>query len=81
PEYPADRLEFMVRDSGVGLVVSESGLAGRVPAGPGVELLSVDELPVAEGVSDVRVEPSVEAAAYVIYTSGSTGRPKGVVVS
>uniref|UniRef100_UPI00131ECCB1 amino acid adenylation domain-containing protein n=1 Tax=Streptomyces sp. NRRL S-1868 TaxID=1463892 RepID=UPI00131ECCB1 len=81
PEYPADRLEFMVRDSGVGLVVSESGLVGRVPAGPGVELLSVDELPVAGGVSLSVGEPSVEAAAYVIYTSGSTGRPKGVVVS
>ncbi|WP_301128295.1 non-ribosomal peptide synthetase, partial [Streptomyces cacaoi] len=81
PQYPSDRLEFMVRDSGVGLVVSESGLAGRVPAGSGVELLSVDELPVAGGVSLSVGEPSVEAAAYVIYTSGSTGRPKGVVVS
>ncbi len=30
PDYPAGRVEYMVRDSGVGLVVSVSGLVGRL---------------------------------------------------
>ncbi|MFG7945303.1 amino acid adenylation domain-containing protein [Streptomyces cacaoi] len=81
PEYPADRLEFMLGDSDVRLVVTDAATAGRVPGRSGTGLLLVDELPVAEGVSPSVGEPSVEAAAYVIYTSGSTGRPKGVVVS
>ncbi|WP_143665057.1 non-ribosomal peptide synthetase, partial [Streptomyces cacaoi] len=81
PEYPADRLEFVLGDSDVRLVVTDAATAGRVPGRSGTGLLLVDELPVAEGVSLPVGEPSVEAAAYVIYTSGSTGRPKGVVVS
>ncbi|MGX1471580.1 UNVERIFIED_CONTAM: amino acid adenylation domain-containing protein [Streptomyces canus] len=65
PEYPVERLEFMVADSGAQVVLREGDLA-----------LSED-LPSTS--LEVAVEPA--QLAYVIYTSGSTGRPKGVQVS
>ncbi|KUM82354.1 non-ribosomal peptide synthetase, partial [Streptomyces pseudovenezuelae] len=65
PEYPADRLEFMVADSRAQVVLREGDLAGIGP------------LP--STAPEVAVEPA--QLAYVIYTSGSTGRPKGVQVS
>ena len=82
PVYPRERLEYMSRDSGLRLVVSESGLAAILPQGP--EALFLDEQE--SRLSQQRDEalPSTahpENAAYVIYTSGSTGQPKGVVVS
>ncbi|GHF91130.1 non-ribosomal peptide synthetase [Kitasatospora xanthocidica] len=82
PEYPAERLAFMLADSGARVVIGHGGQssAGAAPADSGV--LPVD---IAEDLSGLPTEdpaPLCEPAhpAYVIYTSGSTGRPKGVVV-
>ncbi|GAA1945970.1 hypothetical protein GCM10009754_12290 [Amycolatopsis minnesotensis] len=73
--YPAERIEFMLTDSGARQVVVADA---PVPVPDGAECV------------DVRAgrtgEPAVSLAvpdnpAYLIYTSGSTGRPKGVLVS
>ncbi|WP_410664239.1 amino acid adenylation domain-containing protein [Amycolatopsis sp. lyj-84] len=80
PEYPEDRLRYMLEDSRTGVVVTQPHLAGRlaglVPAGTRIV-----------SVADVRGEtgelppgPRPDSLAYVIYTSGSTGRPKGVMI-
>ncbi|TQF02738.1 amino acid adenylation domain-containing protein [Kitasatospora acidiphila] len=69
PEYPAERLAFMVADSGAGLVLGEGGLD---VAGPEVA---------AQPATAPEVELAEGQLAYVIYTSGSTGRPKGVAVT
>ncbi|MET7355807.1 amino acid adenylation domain-containing protein, partial [Streptomyces mirabilis] len=83
PEYPAERIAFVLADAGVPLVVSHSIVAGAVPGGAPVivvdECTVVAELTDAVGVSP-EMTPASENAAYVIYTSGSTGRPKGVVI-
>ncbi|MET0236200.1 MAG: amino acid adenylation domain-containing protein [Kibdelosporangium sp.] len=76
PEYPAERLSWMVEDSGAVLVLtgSESTMDWTVP------VLAIDDapaLPVTAPTGTVRPQ----SPAYVIYTSGSTGRPKGVVVT
>lgn len=81
PDYPVDRLRFMVTDSRASVVLTQRRFAGRT--GIGVEELVLDD-PVVwastpAGHPDVAVDSG--AAAYVIYTSGSTGRPKGVVNS
>ncbi|QIS03534.1 amino acid adenylation domain-containing protein [Nocardia brasiliensis] len=79
PMYPADRIEFMIADSGARLVISHSSLvAGTASTGP--ELLLIDEQP-ERSTSDLPL-PQAEPhdPCYVIYTSGSTGVPKGVVI-
>nr|WP_256106154.1 non-ribosomal peptide synthetase/type I polyketide synthase [Streptomyces sp. ODS05-4] len=81
PDYPAARLEHVVRDSGLRIVVSTRAGAADVAqlAGDEVDVLLVDALPAPEESAQA-VEDSVALGdlAYVIYTSGSTGRPKGV---
>ncbi|HEX4954999.1 MAG TPA: amino acid adenylation domain-containing protein [Thermoanaerobaculia bacterium] len=77
PAYPAERLAFMVEDSGCRLLVSQGGALGTgVPARGWEELLG-EGAAAAEGPA-AELEPA--SLAYVLYTSGSTGRPKGVQV-
>src|SRR6185369_954934 len=68
PSYPAERLSFMLADSGADLLLAESDLAR----------LAIEETP-AGGEID-RSDRSPNHLAYVIYTSGSTGTPKGVMI-
>jgi amino acid adenylation domain-containing protein len=83
PAYPADRLAYMLADSGARVLVTLASLRGILPA-DGVQVVLVDA-----DAAEVAAEPDVaprtavapENAAYVVYTSGSTGRPKGVVVT
>ncbi|WP_409495449.1 non-ribosomal peptide synthase/polyketide synthase [Amycolatopsis sp. cmx-11-12] len=77
-DYPADRLEYMLADSGARLVVSEPGTASRIPVVTGLTPVSVIGEP-ADDVPGVAAGP--DNVAYLIYTSGSTGRPKGVAVT
>ncbi|HEU4562389.1 MAG TPA: amino acid adenylation domain-containing protein, partial [Longimicrobium sp.] len=82
PEHPADRLAWMLSDSGARVLLTRSDLVSRVGGWRG-EVVAVDRE--RECVADGRLDaPGVEAdpdsLAYVIYTSGSTGRPKGVGV-
>jgi amino acid adenylation domain-containing protein len=81
PSYPSERLEFMVADAGVRLLVTTSALTGVVPAFDGTRLLLDDPSTLAgRPETDPGVAVSPEDLAYVIYTSGSTGLPKGVLV-
>ena len=80
PEYPYDRIAFMIEDSATPLIVSSPELAAslKLPAGKTFLLSCAEGARVAEPGSFPQVTP--DHPAYVIYTSGSTGRPKGVVV-
>jgi amino acid adenylation domain-containing protein len=82
PEYPLERLSFMVEDAGVGVVLTERELENRVPAFCGQTVCLDEEWEKISEESEGNTESEVEAEnlAYVIYTSGSTGRPKGVMV-
>ncbi|HJL18848.1 MAG TPA: LLM class flavin-dependent oxidoreductase [Sandaracinaceae bacterium LLY-WYZ-13_1] len=82
PSYPAERLSFMLSDSGAEVVVTQSAKRDALPATDATLLLldADDELskqpedrPTVEGFDSGKL-------AYVIYTSGSTGKPKGVMV-
>ncbi|MFD7683227.1 amino acid adenylation domain-containing protein [Streptomyces sp. NPDC060187] len=79
PEHPAERLAYLVEDSGAPLVVTDTAHAGLLPEGLG--LLAVDsatDLP--DTLPVTAPDPVAEPGdlSYLIYTSGSTGRPKGV---
>ncbi|WP_037303585.1 non-ribosomal peptide synthetase family protein [Amycolatopsis orientalis] len=80
PEYPEERLRYMLDDSRAGVVVTQPHLAGRlaglVPAG--TRIVSVADARGATG--EVPRGPRPDSLAYVIYTSGSTGKPKGVMI-
>ncbi|MFD6865945.1 amino acid adenylation domain-containing protein, partial [Streptomyces diastaticus] len=80
--HPADRLEYVLSDSGAVLVLTRDALAARLPAAR-VPVLSLDAEADRIATRPARVpETGVTPRdlAYVIYTSGSTGRPKGVQV-
>ena len=82
PEYPAERLAYMIEDSGLQLLLSERGQSVVELCGPTVDVLLVDDLEVSDSSVPEFVSPALPSGlAYVIYTSGSTGAPKGVAVS
>ena len=80
--YPLARLEQMLDDAGVSVVVSEEELLDKLPA-HWARVVSVDgewsEIE-KESVAAIENDVSGENLAYVIFTSGSTGKPKGVLV-
>ncbi|WP_250008421.1 non-ribosomal peptide synthetase [Actinoplanes sp. M2I2] len=79
-QHPADRLAFMLADSGSRHVLTTSAVACTLPGADGVERILVDAPHPAAG--ELPAPPDgIGHAAYVIYTSGSTGRPKGVTVT
>ncbi|WP_438301188.1 non-ribosomal peptide synthase/polyketide synthase [Pseudomonas sp. NMS19W] len=84
PTYPEDRLAYMIGDSGIGLLLTQSHLLGRLPVPDSVRSLMLDqERDGLEGYSDSnpQVSMSPDNLAYVIYTSGSTGQPKGTLLA
>ena len=90
PDYPAERLAYMLRDAQPACILTSARIAERLPEGVS-ELLLLDEPETAGALaqspeinpSDAeRIGPlSPLNPAYLIYTSGSTGTPKGVIVS
>ncbi len=76
PEYPDSRLAFLIGDSAARLVVTDPGLAGRLPSGTGLVMPGET----AEGGDQSPRWPEPGDPAYLIYTSGSTGQAKGVLV-
>jgi amino acid adenylation domain-containing protein len=81
PTYPPDRLSFMLRDSGVQVIVYGRSAADRIPASDAVRVvLDVDRELEPGDEENLPAAPSARELMYVIYTSGSTGQPKGVAV-
>ncbi|MFH8407404.1 amino acid adenylation domain-containing protein [Streptomyces sp. NPDC018019] len=86
PGYPAERVAFLLADSGPSAVVCTAATRDAVPVDAAVELVVLDDdrvraaVAVAPADSLVPVRVAAEDLAYVMYTSGSTGRPKGVAV-
>lgn len=83
PSYPAERLAFMVQDSQVTLLLTQSHLQDRLPLAdlnPQPLLVWADDplLTAGQPVDNPPPRSQPQDLAYVIYTSGSTGTPKGV---
>lgn len=77
PEFPAERLQWMLEDSGAPLVLTERALAGRLPGGHRELCLDGERWGPAERPQHGATGSNL---AYTLYTSGSTGRPKGVQI-
>ncbi|MFI8455294.1 amino acid adenylation domain-containing protein [Kitasatospora sp. NPDC085464] len=95
PDHPASRIEFVLKDADVPLVLTDPGTTGRVPDGTWRTLVTsragnADQAGDAGRAGNTgkagntdhggTVRPEGAELAYVIYTSGSTGTPKGVEV-
>lgn len=76
PDYPEDRLRYMIERSGMSVIICEAGLEQQLReiAGDGIQIITphYDDAPNGD-LQSVEVQPS--ELAYVIFTSGSTGRP------
>ncbi len=80
PAYPPERLDYLLRDAGVALVLVSEATARRLPAG-GPQGLRLDDPVLAASDENPGTGATADDLAYLIYTSGSTGGPKGVMVS
>lgn len=83
PSYPQERLEFMLEDTQVSVLLTQQKLVVRIPEYQGhLVCLDTDWQKIAERQSKINpvcdVKP--ENLAYITYTSGSTGKPKGVMM-
>ncbi|WP_164003063.1 non-ribosomal peptide synthetase, partial [Pyxidicoccus caerfyrddinensis] len=83
PDYPAQRLAWMLEDARPVVLLALQRLLSRLPA-HGARLLCLDSPPDSLALQPRHAPPplaSADALAYVIFTSGSTGRPKGAMNS
>ncbi len=82
PEYPPDRLAYMLEDANVTVLLTQEKLLNQLPNHNAPTLCldhdwpTLSQYPTAAPVSSV----SGDNLAYVIYTSGSTGKPKGAMI-
>ena len=82
PNYPSERLGFMIADAHVSVVLTQQGLTPSLPPHPAHTVrIDTDWAAIAqESAEDFDSGVAPHNLAYVIYTSGSTGKPKGVMV-
>lgn len=81
PEYPKERLKYIVQDSNATLVLTEDDYVANFED-LGIESISIsDERMTGSTTGVILPEVNGDDLAYVIYTSGSTGKPKGVPIS
>ncbi|MBB5619455.1 surfactin family lipopeptide synthetase A [Pedobacter cryoconitis] len=82
PEYPQERINYMLSDTGARIVVSNAQYRELLEA-QGIVVVSLDEemgLIQQESAAAVITDLQPSHLCYVIYTSGSTGQPKGVLI-
>jgi non-ribosomal peptide synthetase component F len=83
PEYPRERIDYMIENSGASTIVTQSNL-DRSFIKTSVNFVCIDSMNFdsndAGEMPPGWKDPSGSDLAYVIYTSGSTGKPKGVKV-
>ncbi|MDD3894069.1 MAG: amino acid adenylation domain-containing protein, partial [Syntrophomonadaceae bacterium] len=78
PDYPSDRIKYILEDSNSLLVLTSESLQEKVE---GYHCLLADKI-ITDSFKDTNlsVQQTSSDLAYVIYTSGSTGKPKGVMI-
>ncbi|ALP39316.1 non-ribosomal peptide synthetase (plasmid) [Paenibacillus sp. IHB B 3084] len=81
PNYPEERIHYMLEDSGASIVLTQKHLRDKLTYHGAIMDLDDESLKYIE-LDRANPEPvnTPEDLAYIIYTSGSTGKPKGVMV-
>ncbi|ACK67646.1 amino acid adenylation domain protein [Rippkaea orientalis PCC 8801] len=82
PNYPAERIEYMLKDSAVSILLTQERLVKELPETQAQMIcLDKDWLTISqENPNNCLSQVNAKNLAYIIYTSGSTGNPKGVMI-
>ncbi len=82
PDYPADRLAFILADAQIQVLITRQELLAQLPPLTARAICIDTDLDAMSAESAAPLPPiaTADTAAYVIYTSGSTGKPKGAVI-
>ncbi|PJI09448.1 MULTISPECIES: hybrid non-ribosomal peptide synthetase/type I polyketide synthase [Clostridium] len=79
PEYPEDRIKYMVKDSKIGIILTQRKLVSKILYdGENIDL--EDSSLYGREKSNLSKVSGADNLAYIIYTSGTTGKPKGVMI-
>ncbi len=90
PAYPQERLQYLIEDTGLTLVLTEQALTEQAltkkTLSGQAQSLALDSEEARSALADYPVTPLARRAdprhlSYLIYTSGSTGKPKGVAIA
>ncbi len=82
PTYPDERIKYMLKDSGVSIVITQS-IFSRIYSNFNGKVVLLDDNSKEieeENSEDPNIKTYPENLAYVIYTSGTTGKPKGTLL-
>ncbi|MGG4268519.1 amino acid adenylation domain-containing protein, partial [Peribacillus simplex] len=80
PEYPLERIQYILEDSNCKVILSKEGLIASALDTSKYVKIEMDINQIEPHSTDLHVSLKSKDLAYVIYTSGTTGRPKGVMV-
>jgi amino acid adenylation domain-containing protein len=83
PNYPVERIGYMLDDIGAGIAVSHKQSIAKLSSSKAIDLVLLDEdwaVISAQSSSNPTQTAKANQLAYIIYTSGSTGKPKGVMI-
>ena len=79
PDYPKERIEYMIKDSNVAVLLTQADLRDKIRLEG--EVINLEDRSLFAGdYSNLEIINQSKDLAYVIYTSGSTGKPKGVQI-
>ena len=80
PNYPKDRIEYILKDSNVKMVLTETEYISSLSSF-NLNLINITDAEVfsLDG-KNLNIKQNPEDLSYIIYTSGSTGKPKGVML-
>lgn len=81
PDYPVERLAFIIQNAGIALVITEGIFSSRLQKSD-LPLVCLDDYSYHDQpTTNLAIAIHPENLAYVMYTSGSTGQPKGVAIT